>query len=212
METLLPDADVQLEQLGKSSHPPLFALRCMRSAHARLCEGAVGCGQADPKALGVLLQLSDGMHVAMTRCERLVRTPCARLYRRPPGGDPLLPRPLPFMCLSSALASSTSVRDRLRLARRGGACGAARGAVRERPERLPLETYCLTLQADLLTLLSETDAASSRAGSTARHAAQDAADDAPPPASAPPPPPSAPQHTDQHPVFSADATLPVGLM
>ena len=45
METLLPDADVQ-QALGKSSHPPLFALRCMRSAHARLCEGAVGCGQA----------------------------------------------------------------------------------------------------------------------------------------------------------------------
>ena len=216
METLLPDADVQLEQLGKSSHPPLFALRCMRSAHARLCEGRRRLWPGhDPKALELmLLQLSDGMHVAMTGCERLVLTPCA------PGYIGVLR--LAILCF---LALLPFVVLELGLGVVPVCCatgfvllGAEALAVQlEVPfgndqNDLPLETYCLTLQADLLTLLSETDAASSRAGSTARHAAQDAADDAPPPASAPPPPPSAPQHTDQHPVFSADATLPVGLM
>ncbi|KAL1507875.1 hypothetical protein AB1Y20_007482 [Prymnesium parvum] len=167
VETLLAGQNIQrlldsrvLERMSASKHPPLHALRQLRLAGARVCKARREAAHDAFSVLALeqfLLAQSGVLYSSLQGCERLARTPCA------PGYVAVLRCAifafigvLPFLVLELGVGSifiSTITAFVL--------FGAEDLAVQlEVPfgldaNDLPLETYCLTLEADLLAQLEE---------------------------------------------------------
>ena len=146
-----------LQRLRASNHPPLHALRSIRYATRRLVKEM---RDHDIQTVGLentLTALTGELHGALTGCERILRTPC------PPGYVGVLRVSLlfflflfPFVLLEiSYWAIPTTMMTAFVL------LGAEEVAIQlEQPfgddeNDLPLDSYCYTLEADLMTILDE---------------------------------------------------------
>ena len=159
---VVPNADLgfgstALQRLKQSSHPPLHCLRSMRHVIRRLVKQTRECGHDVVSLENGLNTLSGEMHGALTGCERILRTPC------PPGYVGVLRVALlfflmllPFVLLETHYLAIVIVGFTAFVL-----LGAEEVAIQlEQPfgddaNDLPLDTFCFTLEADLMTLLNE---------------------------------------------------------
>ena len=161
----------QIKHLAGSAHPPLYAVGRLRAAVERAVGGGGGGAAAHAGTLVAAVGAVDMMVRALTGCERILKTPC------PPGYVGVLRAVviiwlalLPFcfapivhwaaIPLSSAIAFLVLAVEEL--------------AVQiENPfgldaNDLPLESFCLTVQADALRLVDEARDAEGAEGEAAR--------------------------------------------
>jgi len=146
-----------INRLRSSAHPPLHALRCIRHAIRRVIGQMRLADVAVTAVENSLNNLSGEMHGALTGCERILRTPC------PPGYVGVLRVSLLFflMLLPFVLLEIGYFLIPVVFCTAFVLLGAEEVAIQlEQPfgddqNDLPLDFYCFTLEADLMTLLDE---------------------------------------------------------
>jgi len=150
----------QLRALEMSKHRPLYALgRLRESTEACVRAQGRGSGGSVPLAL-VTFQMTEIFHVALTGCERILRTPCPPGYVGVLRAVVILWLVLLPICLASQLGSSVAIvpvtmfLSFLVLAIEEIAVEIENPFGFETND-LPLDVFCLTVQADAMRLLDE---------------------------------------------------------
>ena len=146
-----------IHRLKQSRHPPLHALRSIRHAIRRVVRESRSEGAEVIALENQFNTISSEFHIALTGCERILRTPC------PPGYVGVLRVSLVFflMLLPFVLLEIGYWLIPVVFCTGFVLLGAEEVAIQlEQPfgddqNDLPLDSYCYTLEADLMSLLDE---------------------------------------------------------